>query len=143
MKILLTLLTLIIATTVKAEIPEYLKDGIITVTLKDGSVHKFSTNDHKVVKRFKAPTLLEPAIVAQSKKSTEQRTEEAKNSVIFHAGMGKDGLSLDHNGSKHTVKEKYEAVGGLTYCRKAKDDASVCGTGMTNNTFTLGLKFDF
>jgi hypothetical protein len=68
---------------------------------------------------------------------------KSKNSIIFHAGMGKDGLSTRSDGAKHEVREQYEPIGGITYCRDADERLAVCGTGMTNNTFTFGIKLDF
>lgn len=62
--------------------------------------------------------------------------------VIVHAGVGNDGLDTSHNGSAYEVTEKMRAVGGLTGCRSV-EGKGLCASAFTNETYTLGVKFDF
>lgn len=67
---------------------------------------------------------------------------EKHNSVIIHAGVGQDGLDVDSDGNLHEVTEKRRPVLGATICH-TKKTVGVCATGMSNETFTLGVKKDF
>lgn len=73
-------------------------------------------------------------------KSVEEKNH--RNTVILHAGVGKDGLDRGNNGYAWEVSERNAGVLGATYCR-SENHRGLCGTGFTNKTFTLGLKFDF
>lgn len=136
MKKLLVLISLLTLPAL-AQMPEYLKDGEITVTLKDGSVHKFSSNDFKVVPRVQAkPESI--VVVAPEKK---QRLKN--NQLIFHAGVGKDGLRVNSNSNSTHIEEKGKGVAGLTYCRGIEVELGLCASAFTNETFTLGISLEF
>jgi hypothetical protein len=150
-KLLLTLSFLAFAVPAQADMPEYMKDGVITVTLKDGNVYTFSTNEYKVVRRGQPASVLgqvqlRPIQVVEEK--VEEKDANYSYSVILHTGLGRDGLSTGHNGSQYYVTERDQSVLGLTFCANDKPDRTklrmgICGTALTNSTFLFGLKLDF
>lgn len=110
------------------------------------TIGSMSRATHKVVSLDSSA----PAVPGPSPAQVEQtRADKAiadtyrggYNTVILHAGTGKDGLDYHHDGD-YEVKEKDAMVGGLTACR-SWSGTGVCASGFTNKTFTLGLKFDF
>jgi hypothetical protein len=68
--------------------------------------------------------------------------KEKHNSVIIHAGVGNDGLDVDSDGNLHEVTEKRKPILGATLCH-TKNTFGICATGMSNETYTLGVKKDF
>ena len=110
------------------EVPE---DAVIKVFTKDGKqIGNMSRKEYKVVK------------LGTSKTTVVEKMVQRNNTVILHGGTGKDGLKYRHDGTQHVVSEKDEAVGGVTYCRKA-GRWGMCGSAFTNKTFTLGVLLDF
>jgi hypothetical protein len=140
-KLLLTLTLLTLPAF--AEIPEYLKDGVVTVTLKDGTVHTFSSNDYKVVPRVQQVPELEIQLAEESTPKQAPKVDHNKNQLILHLGVGMNGLTSSGTNNSVLVEESREGVSGLTYCRNLTADGGVCATGMTNQTFTLGLSLEF
>ena len=118
-----------------AQIPEYLKDGEVTVTLKDGSVHKLSSNDFKLVPRTKP----KPKSIAKTTAQSVQQTKS--NRLIVHAGVGKDGLKVNSSNNYAQIEEKRKSIAGLTYCRGI--EVGLCASAFTNETFTLGIGLGF
>jgi hypothetical protein len=126
----------------------------ITITDKRTGkiVGKMSRADYKVVRIEEASTYVVPAeAIAAARKLGETFRENAEignkyrsgyNSVILHAGVGKDGLKDSNNGSAFEVKERDNGVAGATYCR-SKESTGLCGSAFTNKTFLLGVKLDF
>ncbi len=85
MKKLLILMALFTSTVNAEEIPKYLKDGEITVKLKNGKTYTYSTNEYKVVKRGN-PVLLgaTPVTVSESsKKGVESENQKKKSKHII------------------------------------------------------------
>lgn len=85
MKKLLILMALFTSTVNAEEIPKYLKDGEITVKLKNGKTYTYSTNEYKVVKRGN-PVLLgaSPVTVSESsKKGVESENQKKKSKHII------------------------------------------------------------
>ncbi len=85
MKKLLILMALFTSTVNAEEIPKYLKDGEITVKLKNGKTYTYSTNEYKVVKRGN-PVLLgdSPMTVSESlKKGVESENQKKKSKHII------------------------------------------------------------
>lgn len=64
------------------------------------------------------------------------------NTVILHGGYGKNGLNKEYNNGNWDVEEKRSAVFGATYCR-SEGGLGICGSGFTNSSGFLGLKFDW
>lgn len=127
----------------KAEpVPEYMRDGEIVVTLKDGKAYKFSLNDWKVVPRL-GELSAEDAPASLAKKPAEQE-EEKKNRITLHGGSGYDGLKVTALGAgSFKVEPDRRFVYGFTYARKISRDWSLSGTVLSNETYTLGVGLDF
>lgn len=128
MKYLLTIALVLSSLSVFAEdIPTYLKDGVITVTLKDGKQYTFSTNEYKVVKRdSETKKLIEKLqAVAEPKQDQEQVqhriiiiTEEAKKHKHIVSGelvRSKNGLEVTNGANEVDVKTKKEIGVGIQY----------------------------
>jgi len=104
--------------------------------MRDGKeIGRMSRKDYKVVAIEK-----DAQVIATRQEEKEYRAEHF--SAILHAGIGKSGLQTGHNGTQHTVEEANAAVFGATLCRTF-DTVGLCATGMSNKTFTLGIKKDF
>jgi hypothetical protein len=136
------------------EVPPYMRDAVITVTLKNGKVYKFSGNTHAVVTRASSNKKKPAEIVIVEKekvveKASKQTCEDAGykepklNRVKVMLGAGPDGLETERHQSSVTVKSSVGAVGGLGYDRLIDKDISVGGQIMTNGTCTLGVGLDF
>jgi len=136
------------------EVPAYLKDAVITVTLTNGKVYTFSANTHAVVVRAssnkKKPT--ETAVVekkVETEKPSKQTCEEAgfrkqkMNRVRVMGGRGPDGVQADVGTTTTVVTQSQGPVGGISYDRSIDDTISVGGQIMTNGTGTVGVGVDF
>jgi hypothetical protein len=124
---------------VKAEeMPSYLKDATITVTLKNGKKYEFSANTHKVVTRedkLPAPVGL---------KVTQMPAEEkSKVSVILHAGIGMDGLKTTTNNNLITVRENVKPVVGATLCTETSKKLDACISTFSNSLTAVGIKLKY
>lgn len=135
MKYLTLLITFFTASIFAQEVPDYLKDGVITVTLKNGKVYKFSSNEYMVVKRGASKKAKEVAPVAKKQAN--------KNNLSFMMGTGYKHNTVKYNASSVEVKDKLTPVMGVSYSRKISPDQSVIGTIFTNATVGVGLGLDF
>jgi hypothetical protein len=134
-KLMIILALLFSVNTIADDVPDYMKDGVITVTLKDGKQYTFSTNTHKVVVR--GSKAVRPTLV----KAAEERP---KNRVRLLGGYGPSGeLNTTQNSSSVTVKTDSSAVGGVGYDRLLTDKLSIGGQIQTNETVLINLGFDF
>lgn len=119
-------------------IPEYMKDGVITVTLKDGNVYTYSTNDHKVVTRGSSKKV-EPKLVEVVKVNVESK----KNRVTLHSGMGFKGFNTEVSGSLVKLREQRVIVFGASYSRMLDKQLSGTISAFSNGTVTFGLGVDY
>ncbi len=148
MKTLIKILALTSTLSIAQEMPAYMKGGTIGVLLRNGKTYTYSTDEYMVVKRGakRAPEKVEdveneeasPIVVV-----TLPAPAQKKNHVVLHGGVGRDGLDLKNNGATYEITERFEAVGGLTYCRDLEYSLGACATGLTNNTYLLGIKVEF
>lgn len=126
------------------EVPEYMRDGVITVTLKSGKTYTYSLNEYKVVRRWQAAEETEEAVEHHHRKHVEQHpAEHSRNRIAVHSGVGPDGLKAAAAGNDVTVSQRYRALIGVSYSRKLDDRFSLQGTYLSNDTLTLGLGYDF
>lgn len=149
MKYLLTIALVLISLSVFAEdIPTYLKDGVITVTLKDGKQYSFSANEYKVVKRgSKAKVEITNTKVEQSKeKAPAQPTppqEMSKNIVSFEVLKSSNGLTTSKNSNKVEVEETKKLGVGIQYQRNVYEDLFIGGRVDSNGGVGLSLGLGF
>lgn len=136
------------------QMPEYLKDSVITVRLKDGKEYKFDGNHWKVVRRTDkkqddsvAVSEFKPYDIEPDRKKVldKANNEPNKNTVILSFGFGYNGVSVMNNGSQYKIKEDRVPVVGLTYCRQIynEDLLAPCAIATSNETFMLGVKYGF
>jgi len=151
LSILALLLILIEISAVKCnaeEIPKYLKDGIITVTLKDGTKHVFSTNEYKVVKRGSDKIVVEESEVTEREKHLPliiimNDTQPKRHIFSLMSGASRTSLNPSLSGTSASVTNKYELDAGGMYQYQLVDRfylnilGTVNGTGMIG--FGLGL----
>lgn len=145
MKHLMITLALMFSMTAQAEeVPSYLKDGVITVTLKDGKVYTFSANEYKVVKRgAKAKP------IAKVEKSEQQAPaapvqESHKNRISLLVGHGLTGkMNISSGPSTVDVQQDRDVIGGVMLQRDLNKDYHLMGGALTNKTFLLGVGVGF
>lgn len=94
----------------------------------------------KLAKQEQISNDLHEAVVSLHKKVV--KSQEPYNSLILHAGAGKDGLDRSYNNDVYEISEKEKAVLGVTGCR-TYGTKGICASAFTNSLLTLGLKLDF
>ena len=140
-----SILTLIITSVfvLSANAYEVPKDAVIKVYTKDGKqIGEMSRKYYKVVKIENDEKLQEERKKIRKEHKEYKKYRDSHNSIIVHAGAGKDGLGTSHSSSGYSVEEKDSMVFGATYCYTKKTNG-LCATGMTNKTVTIGIKKDF
>lgn len=122
MKYLLTITLVLSSLSVFAEdIPTYLKDGVITVTLKDGKQYTFSANEYKVVKRgskAKVEVAQEEIKQAQEEVSKPAQVVESKRHKHIVSGelvRSENGLDTTTQANEVNIKTKKEIGVGIQY----------------------------
>ena len=123
------------------EIPEYMKDGTITVTLKDGKQYTYSTNEYKVVKR--GTTKMSPSILADKKIPKSSREKDNKNIISLGAVRSKYGVDVDNTPSVTVVEDRYKFGAGLMYQRNFHKELWLGGRVDTNGGTEVNLGLGF
>jgi hypothetical protein len=124
---------------VAQEVPKFMRDGIITVKLKDGREYKFSTNEWMVVRRGKRKLKEEsiPVITVINK------AEIQKNRITVRVGSGLYGLQSSSSANVVKIREERKAIFGLGYSRKLNEDFSLGASILSNESVTLDLGLDY
>lgn len=146
MKNLMIALALMFSMTAQAEeVPSYLKDGVITVTLKDGKVYTFSANEYKVVKRgAKAKPIAKVEKSEQQQAPAAPAQESHKNRISLLVGHGLTGkMNLSSGPSTVDVQQDRDVIGGVMLQRDLNKDYHLIGGALTNKTFLLGVGVGF
>ena len=141
----LMLLFFITNSTVMA-IPDYLKDGEIIVKLKNGSVQRFSTNEYKIVKRPPPGFVPKECVQKPCKPEIVEKPVFVcrRNGLTLHLGKGYDGMVYSEDEKGAMIMRNETIVGGLSYTfRFATCRWEVTSTALSNETYTLGLGFNF
>lgn len=125
MKYLLTIALFLSSLSVFAEdIPAYLKDGVITVTLKDGKQYTFSANEYKVVKRgSKAKVEVAQEELKQAQEEQVQhrvviiteKEQRHKHIVSGELVRSKNDLEVANGSNEVDIKTKKEIGVGIQY----------------------------
>lgn len=125
--------------------PAYLRDGKITVTLKNGKQYEYSTNEWKVVRRRGDEVAPETEEEEEDEPTYVERSirPAGPNRVRLMAGVGPVGLKDSQNGNKLHVETDFGMVGGVGLDRSLTDRISINGSAYTNGTFSLGVGLDF
>ena len=147
MKYLILLLALVACLAQAQEVPKYLKDGTITVTLKDGKSYSFPANDYAVVRRGskqvepKAPEL---AAAEPAKKSAPQEQKRLKHIIsgeLVHSNSGE--LNTKSTPSTIDVENKKKLGVGVQYQYNLVDDLFLGGRIDTNGGTAVNVGVGF
>lgn len=138
MKYLIILLTMFAVVAQAEEMPKYLKDGVITVTLKNGKTYTYSANEYKVVRRGAKAV---PVQVSDSKPAPMPEAKaEHKNRISVVVGYGLNGRLKDSNtASTVDVEQRKGVVGGVVLQHDLNKDYHIMGGTMTNTPIFLGV----
>ncbi len=148
MKKLLILMTLFTLTVKAEEIPNYLKEGEITVKLKNGKTYTYSTNEYKVVKRGN-PVLLgdSPMTVSESlKKGVESENQKKKSKHIISGEISRSfsGRLNTNTYSNETDVEVRKRTGvGIMYQYNFIDNLYLGGRIDSNGGAGINLGLGF
>lgn len=137
MRYLIMLVTLLFSTSAMADMPSYLKDATVAVTLKSGKTYTYRAEDMAVVKRssMKLPIVKQVFQAINDKKLILNR----KNRVYLLAGLGSTGkLHATTDGSR----QRKGVIGGIGYQRRV-DDVSVGIQTQDNGTTSVTFGKDF
>jgi len=143
--ILITALIFLSLNSFSQEVPDYLKDGTITVTLKDGKTYKFSSNEYAVVLRKPKQDVLIP-VIAKLEQKEETPSKAApelpyyKNRISLAVGYGLNGKQSVNSGPNTAdIEQKKGAVGGLILQHDLNREYHILGEALTNQTFMFGF----
>lgn len=145
MKIIILSALFLSSVSFASDVPAYLKDGVITVTLTNGQTMTFSENEFKVVPRVNAvETKSHKTIVALHEKVKELSENQRKlNRVRAIGGIAPSGLNTATVANRAIVTNKLEPVYGIGYDRMLSKKWSIGGQALTNETFLINLGLDF
>lgn len=123
------------------EMPGYLKDGEIVVTLKNGKQYKYSSNEYMVVKRGakKKVDLTQPAQKAPENLISVKEKESHKTIVSVEVTNSQKGVSVSDNASETTVKTKNVLGVGLQLHHNIYESWYLGGRADTNGGASLSF----
>ena len=117
-----------------SEMPDYLKDATITVTLKDGKTYTFNANDHKVVPRAS------DAVVFETKRLARKAQDSTRIRLL--GGMGPTQLKATTTGSNTAISQEYGAVFGLGIEGKVDEYLSLGVEVLSNKSALISVGVD-
>ena len=121
--------------------PDYLKDGTITVTLKSGKTHTYSTNEYMVVKRGKKQAKVEKEpVVARKVEKNQKRLKHIVSGEVLESSRG---LSESTNATSTTVRNRRKLGLGIQYQYNVYDDLFLGGRIDSNGGAGLNLGVGF
>lgn len=134
--------------------PEALKGGVITVTLKDGKVYTFSSDEYAVVKRgVEGNTVSEAELKQTAKNAFEagkmvsegktRSTQVNKNIISVGVVRSQNGLDYTHDATTHVISTQYEIGASLMYQRNFFKDLYLGGRVDTNSGAEVNLGLGF
>lgn len=138
-------ISIIAASAVAADLPGYMRDGKIVVTLKDGKSYEFSVNEYMVVRRGSGQAKAEQQAeeVAPRKQAEEGPVAAGPNAVKVYGGVGPSDLKVATGATSVTIDQDYGPVLGLGYSRQLSRRISLDAVGLSNKTGLLGLGYSF
>jgi hypothetical protein len=145
MKSLTFITTLFLTLTVNSTevVPEYLKGGIITVTLKDGKTYEFSADEYAVVKRGSKSLAIMgiPEVVRSAPETQERRHRHIISGELVFSNSGR--LKTESTASTVNVETKKRIGVGAQYQLGITDDLYLGGRIDTNGGAGLNLGVGF
>lgn len=146
MKLIALLTALLMMPALAQEVPGYMKDGVITVTLKNGKQYTFSANEYKVVSR-KASPKQELAKQEEAKPQGNYRApaepKRLKHIVSGEVVRSNGGLDTKTRSNDVEVRNKKELGLGLQYQYNFHGDMFMGGRVDTNGGAGLNLGVGF
>lgn len=132
----------------KIDPPASLKDGQITVHLKNGSTSTLSTNDFMVVPRKRAVKKLatKPVCTPTPMAAPPVAQKEApmkKFRVSVYGGYGPNGFGHATSGATTTVDKSYSPMFGAGGAYKFYKDLSIQAIWLSNKSELGSLGLDF
>jgi hypothetical protein len=125
--------------------PEFLKGGTITVTLKDGTQYKFSSDEYAVVRRGEnsAPSLPLTEQKQQELPSRPAAQEAHKNILSVGLVRSNRGFSVSNGANEVNVESQKSIGGSLQYQRRVTDEVYVGGSIDTNQGVGVNVGVGF
>ncbi len=122
-------------------VPAFLRDGKIEVTLRGGQKFQYSSNEYACVRRSASP---KPEAAPTKVVVREiSKVDDRPNRVTVHGGIGNTGLSVARLPGVTIVTQDKGVLFGGTYSRKLSERYSISGSAFSNDTYTLGIGYDF
>jgi len=149
--LMIALVTMMSTSALAQEVPKYLKDGKITVTLKNGKTYEYSANEYMVVKRKDKATptkIVAAAPVVTDEGTKVVRSEPAeqkrhKHIVSVEAMNSQRGLRSSTSPNMVDVETKREFGLGLQYQNNFYKDLYLGGRIDTNGGAGVNLGLGF
>jgi hypothetical protein len=144
MKFLIVIALTLMTTAIAQEAPDFLKDGQITVKLKNGKEYIFSSNEYMVVKRGSKINSL--AMTTEQQDIEQRQRDEQKSKGFKHIISGElvtseSGLNVDSNNNATIVESRRRIGVGLQYQHNVKDNLYIGGRVDTNGGAGLNVGF--
>jgi hypothetical protein len=144
---ILTILGFLFSVSIMAqEVPGYLKDGVITVTLKDGKTYTYSTNEYMVVKRGakkEIPSITFVYSIQESPVVVLQEQKRKKHIVSGMLGFSRHDLDSSVSGTRVSTKNDHDFDFGVQYQYEVSPDIYLNVLGTVNETGLVGIGFGF
>jgi len=122
--------------------PEFLKGGVITVTLKNGKTYTYSADEYAVVKRgAKKAEKQDEETQKETKEVVAQTapTKDDKNIISIGLVRSQRGFNTAMNGSTVDVETKKELGASIQYQRQIKDGLYLGGRLDSNSGAEISL----
>ena len=136
---------LMASTALASETPEYLKDGVVTVTLKNGKQHTFSANEYMVAKRGNKKKEISRS--PQKEKAQDvvftRQPKRLKHIISGEVLRSNSGLETSMRSNEVNVRSKKEIGVGLQYQYNFHGDLYMGGRVDTNGGTGLNLGVGF
>ena len=155
----LIMIIILMNTTIAQEVPSYLKDGKISVTLTDGKVYNFSANEYMVVKRnsgkketIKQVTPIETLAefdLNKEEKLTRKIEQLEKNKprqshiISIELVESQYGLNRSSYNNRTFVNSKTRLGGGVMYQNNIYKDLYLGGRLDSNGAKGLNIGLGF
>jgi len=143
MKALIIALMMFTLTAAASDIPKHMKDGTITVTLKDGSTYTFSTNEYKVVKREGKKLPAEEGVAATRIAPAASPAKRNKHIVSGELIRSNGGLRTSTSVNDVEVRNRKDLGLGIQYQYNFHKDLYLGGRVDSNGGTGVSLGVGF
>lgn len=123
--------------------PEFLKGGVITVTLKNGKTYTYSADEYAVVKRGEDSPKKEVESTKKEVVSAPEVRKSHDNIVSVGLVRGQKGFDMEQTASTVDVTTKKEVGVQLQLQRRVSDKVYVGGQADTNGSIGASVGVGF